>query len=276
MDKMIDGKVLADDIQLNIKQEIYKKSIRPGLAIILVGSDPASQLYVSKKKAACQDVGIDFHDYLLEENCSEKELLDCINFLNKDDKVDAILVQLPLPDHLDTDKIISAIDPKKDVDGFHKKNIKDFLANKARITPGLPLGIIKLIEHTGEELKNKEAVIVSRSEVFSAPMIKILEDRQIKTQVVNPDDKALKNKTSQADILIVSVGEPFLIKEDMVKDDSIIIDVGINKIDNDYVVGDVDYGAVFPKVKYITPVPGGVGPMTIAMLLYNTVQLAEA
>ncbi|MCD4760852.1 bifunctional 5,10-methylenetetrahydrofolate dehydrogenase/5,10-methenyltetrahydrofolate cyclohydrolase [bacterium] len=275
MQKMIDGKALATDIQLEIKKDIHSKQLNPGLAIILVGNDPASHLYVAKKKIASADVGIDFHEYLLAENSTEKQVLECVDFLNKDKKVDAILVQLPLPKHLDTNKIISAINPKKDVDGFHKENIKNFLKNKALITPGLPLGILKLLEYTKEDLKNKTAVIISRSTIFSAPMIKILGDRNMKVKLIKPDNKALGKTTAQADILIVSCGKPFLIKEDMVKKNAIVIDIGTNKIDNDYVVGDVDYSDVFPKVKFITPVPGGVGPMTVAMLLYNTVKLAE-
>ncbi len=272
---MIDGRSLAADIQLKIKQEVWSKKLRPGLAVILVGDDPASRLYVSKKKTAAHDVGIDFHEYLLEKNSRQEQVLSCIDFLNKDEEIDAILVQLPLPEHIETDTIIKAIDPKKDVDGFHPDNIKDFLAGKARITPGLPLGILRLLEHTGEELKNKKAVIVSKSEVFCRPMIKILKDRGSKVKIVKPDDTNLAGETAQADILIVSCGRPFFIKEDMVKKDAIVIDIGINKIDNDHVVGDVDYSNVIDKVKFITPVPGGVGPMTIAMLLYNTVKLAE-
>lgn len=272
---MLDGKNLAAEIQSEIKKEIFQKKLRPGLAVILIGSDPASNLYVSKKKQAAQDVGIEFHEYLLEEDVSQEEVLECINFLNNDDKTNAILVQLPLPKHLDTDKIIRAIDPKKDVDGFHPENIKDFLQDKAIITPGLPLGVLRLLEQTGEDLRYKKAVIVSKGKVFSQPMIKILEDREMEVELIKPDDKNLSAKTLEADVLVASCGKAFLIKEDMVKKDAIVIDIGINKIDNDYVVGDVDYSAVFEKVKFITPVPGGVGPMTIAMLLYNTVILAE-
>jgi len=276
MNKIIDGKVLAETIQQNIQTEIASKHLEPSLAIILVGDDSASQLYVELKKKACHRAGIDFHEYLLVKNSTEEQVLASIDFLNKDASTDAILVQLPLPEHLDTNKIIKALDPIKDVDGFHPENIKAFLKDQALITPGLPLGILRLLESTKEELKNKSAVIVSKSEVFSQPMIKILEDRQIKVKLVRPDDKNLVSETSQADILIVSCGQPFLIKGEMVKESAIIIDVGTNKIDNDYVVGDVDYADVFPKVKFITPVPGGVGPMTVAMLLYNTVKLTKS
>lgn len=276
MNKILDGKALAADIQLEIKKDLFKKGIRPGLAIVLVGEDPASQLYVSKKKKASEDVGIDFHEYLLDSDTNEEELLKTIDFLNEDEHTDAILVQLPLPEKFDTDKIITAIDPRKDVDGFHKENIKDFIKGQALITPGLPLGILRLIEKSKEDLNNKQAVIVSRSKVFSQPMIKILEDRNMKVSLVNPNADDLAEQTTKADLLIVSCGKAFIIKEEMVKDDAIVIDVGTNKIDNNYVVGDVDYTAVFPKIKFITPVPGGVGPMTVAMLLYNAVELHKA
>jgi len=240
MNKILDGIKIGQQIQQEIKEDLAKKNIRPGLAVVLVGEDAPSQLYVSKKKKACQEVGIDFHEYLLDVDTSQEHLLETIDFLNKDENVDAILVQLPLPEQFDTDKIITALDPKKDVDGFHKENIKNFLKDKSIITPGLPLGVLRLIEQTKEKLGNKQAVIVSKGKIFSQPMIKILEDRKMKVSLVKP-----------------------------------VIDIGINKIDKDYVVGDVDYSGVFDKVKFITPVPGGVGPMTIAMLLYNTVKLAE-
>ena len=276
MNKILDGIKIGQQIQQEIKEDLAKKNIRPGLAVVLVGEDAPSQLYVSKKKKACQEVGIDFHEYLLDVDTSQEHLLETIDFLNKDENVDAILVQLPLPEQFDTDKIITALDPKKDVDGFHKENIKNFLKDKSIITPGLPLGVLRLIEQTKEKLGNKQAVIVSKGKIFSQPMIKILADRNMKVSLVKPDDKNLAKLTSAADVLIVSCGQPFLIKENMVKQDATVIDIGINKIDKDYVVGDVDYSGVFDKVKFITPVPGGVGPMTIAMLLYNTVKLAEA
>ena len=276
MDKIIDGQKLAEKIRQEIKQEIYAKKLKPSLAVILVGDDPASHLYVSKKKKASKEVGIEFHQYLMDKDTPEEKIISAINFLNNDPDVDAILVQLPLPKNLDTDKIIKSIDPRKDVDGFHPQNIKDFLNNKALIIPGLPLGILKLMESTKEDLADKKAAIISRSSVFCQPMEKILLDKKMTVEIIRPDDKNLKNKCLEADLLIVSCGQPFFISADMVKKDSIIIDVGTNKIDNDCVVGDVDYSAVFDKVKFITPVPGGVGPMTVAMLLYNTVKLAEA
>lgn len=275
MNKILDGKILAEKIQSNLRKEISDQHLIPDLAIILVGQDPASKLYVAKKKIASRDVGINFHEYLLASSVNEAEIFQTIDFLNRDPDIDAILVQLPLPEKFDTDKIIKAIDPKKDVDGFHPQNIKNFLQDKAYITPGLPLGILRLIEETREDIKDKEAVIVSKSQVFCEPMKKILSDRQAKVTIINPHDKNLKTITSQADILIVACGQPFMIKENMVKKDAIVIDVGTNKIDKNYIVGDVDYSTVFAKAKFITPVPGGVGPMTVAMLLYNTVKLAK-
>ncbi len=241
--------------------------------MILIGSDPASRLYVSLKKKACEKIGIEFHEYLMPENITEGQVLETIDFLNKDELTDAILVQLPLPEQLNTDTIIKAIDPKKDVDGFHPENIKKLLAGESDFIPGLALGIWKLIESTHEDLNNKSAVIVAKGDVFFQPLTKVLADKNIHAQLVDPKNPELKKYTSAADILIVAIGQPFFIKEDMVKDQAIVIDVGTNKVDENHIVGDVDYTAVFEKVSHITPVPGGVGPMTVAMLLYNTVQL---
>ncbi len=275
MAEIIDGKALAEQIQIELQQEIYRQKLTPNLAVILVGTDPASQTYVGLKKKACEKIGIAFHEYLIAENCQNKDVLETIEFLNNDPEIDAILVQLPLPKHLDTDKVISAIDPNKDVDGFHPANIKKLLNNQSSFIPGLPLGIIKLLEATGENLANKQAVIIAKSEVFYEPLAKLLQDKKIKTEIIKPAQKNIKEKTLTADILITAVGQAFFIKEDMVKEGVILIDVGTNKIDNKYLVGDADYSAIFPKASHITPVPGGVGPMTVAMLLYNTVQLAK-
>lgn len=273
MAKIIDGKELAARIQQELTVEIKTKGLRPSLAVILIGHNPASELYVRLKKKACEQTGIDFHEYLLPENIDEKKVLETIDFLNKDETVDAILVQLPLPEQLDADTIIKAIDPKKDVDGFHPENIKKLLAGQTDFIPGLALGILRLIEATGENLSGKSAVIVAKSDVFYQPLTKVLSNKNIKARLVDPKNPDLKKYSILADILIVAVGQPFFIGEDMVKKDAIVIDVGTNKIGEGQVVGDVDYSAVFDKVSYITPVPGGVGPMTVAMLLYNTVQL---
>ncbi len=273
MAKIIDGKALAVEIQQELTVEIKTNDLHPELAVILVGDDPASKLYVRLKKKACEQIGIEFHEYLMPDNITLEQVLETIDFLNKDELTDAILVQLPLPKNLDTEAIIKAIDPKKDVDGFHPENIKKLLAGQTDFVPGLALGILKLIESTGEDLNNKSAVIVAKGDIFFQPLTKVLADKNIHAQLVDPKDLELKKYTSQADILIVAIGQPFFIKEDMVKNGAIVIDVGTNKIDDHQVVGDVDYSAVFEKVSHITPVPGGVGPMTVAMLLYNTVEL---
>ncbi|PWB38888.1 MAG: bifunctional 5,10-methylene-tetrahydrofolate dehydrogenase/5,10-methylene-tetrahydrofolate cyclohydrolase [Parcubacteria group bacterium] len=275
MPKIIDGKALAEEIQAELTKEITAKKLNPNLAVVLVGNDPASRLYVGLKKKACQKIGIAFHEYLLAADSSETKVLETINFLNNDSEIDAILVQLPLPAGLDTDKIVSAIDPTKDVDGFHAKNIEKFLAQQTDFIPGLPLGIIKLIKSTGENLNGKKAVIVAKSQILYRPLAKLLNDQDVVTEIVSPTEKSLKDKTLTADILITAIGKAFAITEEMVKDGAIVIDVGTNKIDDKYTVGDVDYSGVFEKVSHITPVPGGVGPMTVAMLLYNTVKLAE-
>lgn len=275
MPKIIDGKTLAEKIQQELAQKIHEQKLRPNLAVILIGDDPASHLYVSLKKKACQKIGISFHEYLLDHDTNEEKVLETIDFLNKDPEIDAVLIQLPLPTHLNTDKIIKALDPKKDVDGFHPQNLERFLRQESDLVPGLALGIMKLIESCQENLIGKKAVIVVKSEVFYRPLAKLLNDQGVATEIVNPQDVNLKNKILAADILISALGQAFAINADMVKEGVIIIDVGTNKIDKGHVVGDVDYGDVFEKVSHITPVPGGVGPMTVAMLLYNTVKLAE-
>lgn len=273
MTKIIDGKSISKDIQKEIGVGIAQNSYKPNLAVILIGEDEASKLYVELKKKACEKVGIEFHEYLMDKDVKIEYILETIDFLNKDKDIDAILIQLPLPEHLDTDKIIKAIDINKDVDGFHPDNINKLLENKNSFTPGLPLGIIKLLESTKENLENKQSVIVSKSDIFYKPLEKLLKDKKIKVKIIKPDDNKLSDIIKEADILITAIGKPFFIKKDMVKKDSIIIDIGTNKIDDKYTVGDIDYTGVFQKVGYITPVPGGVGPMTVAMLLHNTLKL---
>lgn len=274
MSKIIDGKLLAEQIQNDIYRQIKNKGLAPELAVILVGDDPASRLYVSLKKKAAQEVGIEFHEYLFNANTPQDKILECIDFLNKDKNIDAILVQLPLPKALDTDKIIQKINPAKDVDGFHPANIKKLLAGQTDFVPGLPLGIIKLLESTGENLAQKSALIIAKSKIFYEPLAKLLKDKNIIATIASPKDPDLKTKTLKADILITAIGQPFFVTADMIKKDAIVIDVGTNKV-GDYTVGDVDYTAAFEVTSHITPVPGGVGPMTVAMLLYNTLKLAE-
>jgi methylenetetrahydrofolate dehydrogenase (NADP+)/methenyltetrahydrofolate cyclohydrolase len=262
MAQLIDGKILAEKIRTDLKSKIDKLQTKPGLASILVGANPASQLYIQLKAKACQDVGIEFSTYFLDENCKEEKILEVIDFLNKDSQITGILLQLPLPKKFDTDKIISKISKDKDVDGFYPES---------KVISPTVLGIMELIKSTGENLKNKKVVVLSNSEKFAKPFNSLM--RECKVTYLSPKalSSELRAQSSSADILIVAVGSPKFIKTNMAKKDAIIIDVGINKI-NGKTVGDVD-PSVDKIVAYRSPVPGGVGPMTVAMLLSNIYQL---
>ncbi|MBI4090746.1 MAG: bifunctional 5,10-methylenetetrahydrofolate dehydrogenase/5,10-methenyltetrahydrofolate cyclohydrolase [Candidatus Komeilibacteria bacterium] len=275
MYRLIDGKKLADEIIAEVRAQIIEKKLEPHLAIILVGTDPASELYVKLKSQAAKKAGIELHLYRIDEDASEQSILETIAFLNTDQEIDAILIQLPLPKKFDQQKILDALDYRKDVDGFHKKNIASFLAGKPQhILPGLSFGIWKLIESTGpEHYKHKSALVISKSDEFSLPLMELLRQKGLTATTVKPSDARLIELSQKADILISAVGIPKSITRDMVKDGAILIDVGINKIKGK-TVGDVDFANVAPKTSFITPVPGGVGPMTVAMLLYNTLRLA--
>ena len=270
--KIIDGVEIADKIKHSVRREIIERDLIPGLAIILVGKDSASHLYVTKKEKACAEAGIVFNKYLFKEKDSEQDIIDTINFLNNDDEVDAIIVQLPLPKKFDTQKIINTISPAKDVDGFHPENVEKFLKNETFIEPVMTQTIRETLNYTNEKLKNKTAVILGNSHEFIEPIEKMLSDLEIKTSHTHTSENDWQEKIKTANILITAVGDPFLIKKEMIKDAVIIIDVGINKVGN-ATVGDVDYTDVFPKCKFITPVPGGIGPITIAYLLKNTLEL---
>lgn len=273
---LIDGKKIADEIIEQVSKEVLEKKLEPHLAIILVGTDPASQLYVKLKSEAAKKAGIELHLYRIDEDASEQSILDTIAFLNKDADRDAILIQLPLPPRFNQQKILDALDYRKDVDGFHKKNIASLLAGKPqRILPGLALGIWKLIESTGpEHYEHKTALIIGKSDEFSLPLMELLRQRGLHPERIRPSDERLIELSQKTDILITAIGKPKSITTEMVKNNAIVIDVGINKVDGK-TVGDVDFENVAPKTSFITPVPGGVGPMTVAMLLYNTVRLAE-
>lgn len=273
---LIDGKKIANEIIEQVSNEVLEKKLEPHLAIILVGTDPASQLYVKLKSEAAKKVGIKLHLYRIDEDASEQSILDTITFLNEDPEIDAILIQLPLPAQFDQQKIIDSLDYRKDVDGFHKKNIASLLSGKPQhILPGLALGIWKLIESTGaERYTGKTALVISKSDEFAQPLMELLKQHGLHAERAHPSDKKLLELSGKADILITAIGKPKSVTAEMVKDTAVIIDVGINKV-NGKTVGDVDFENVAPKTSFITPVPGGVGPMTVAMLLYNTVRLAE-
>lgn len=261
--KLIDGKKIADEILVNIAKEVIKLKKRPGLAAILVGDNPASQLYLRLKKEACEKVGLDFHSYFLEKDCPETKVLEVIDFLNNDPETQGILVQLPLPSGFNTDKVIKAIDPKKDVDGFH---------SHSKFTSPNVLGIIELIKSTGLDLKDKKVAILSNSKLFADPFKKLLPKSIInysnpKSLITNPQSLL------GYDILIIAVGKPNFLKPSMIKKDAILIDVGINKVKGK-TVGDID-PACDKIAAWRSPVPGGVGPMTVAMLLTNLVKFVK-
>lgn len=271
---LIKGKELSQKILENIRQEVLSLDKKPGLAVIIVGSNPASKVYVSKKKDATESAGMNSFVIELDENTSQKELENKINELNKNPKVNAILVQLPLPKHINTYDIIEKILPEKDVDGFHPLNV-------GKLTIGLspsaisctPAGIVKLLEEYNIELDGKNAVIAGRSNIVGKPLSLLLLEKNATVTICHSRTKNLKELASQADILIAAIGKPKFITQDFVKKGAVVIDVGINRDENGKLVGDVDFANVEPKASYITPVPGGVGPMTIAMLLQNTLNL---
>lgn len=273
--KIIDGKKIAEKIKDGLVKEIVKlEPHRPNLAIILVGNRKDSELYVSLKDKEAKKVGIDTHIYRCEENISEQEILDMINYLNNDDLIDAILVQLPLPDKFDTNKIIRAIDPAKDVDRFHPNNLKILMetCNHQHVIPPVLEVVLEILKEINYNVCDQKVCIVANSEVFGNSLAKVLECEKAKVIVTNINDKDLKNKISQSDVLISAVGQPKFITKEMIKDDAIIIDIGISEQDGK-ICGDVNFEDVSKKAGFITPVPGGVGPLTIAMLFKNTLAL---
>ncbi len=285
---LIDGKIIATTVKNEIANEVRKRMDEglkvPHLAALLVGNDPASETYVASKERACKEVGFISSVYRLSENTSEKELLRTIDFLNNDEDVDGYIVQLPLPKHINTDKVIFAIDPKKDVDGFHPQNIGLMVTGMPCYQPATPAGIMTLIERSGIETEGKNCVVLGRSNIVGTP-ISILLSRNTKkanctVTLCHSRTKNLKEICRSADILIAAIGQPEFVTADMVKDGAVIIDVGIHRIaDNSEkgykIIGDVKFDEVAPKCSHITPVPGGVGPMTIVSLLGNTLMAAK-
>lgn len=275
--QILDGKALSLKIKEEIKKEVEelkKDGITPGLAVILVGQDPASQTYVKMKAKACKDVGIYSITHEMPEDISEDEIIDTIKMMNKNPNIDGILVQLPLPKHIDTTKILEIIDPKKDVDGFHPYNFGRLNQGLDSFVPCTPLGVMELLKEYNIDVKGLDACVVGASNIVGKPMAALLLNSFATVDICHIFTKDLKEHTKRADLLVVGVGKPNLITEDMVKDGAIIIDIGINKVDGK-IVGDVDFENVSKKASYITPVPGGVGPMTIAMLLKNTIKAAK-
>lgn len=279
MSIIIDGSKIAQDIRGEVRKETTvlkeKTGIIPGLAVVLVGEDPASQIYVGRKARACAEVGFLSREYRLPADTSEAKLLGLINDLNRDRLLHGILVQLPLPKHIATDKIIAAIDPHKDVDGFHPVNVGGLVAGSPLFVPCTPRGIMELIARAGISLSGKDAVVVGRSNIVGKPTALLLLAQNATVTMCHSRTKDLPKVTSRADVLIAAVGRARMITADMVKDGAVVIDVGMNRLDNGKLAGDVAFDEVAVKASHITPVPGGVGPMTIAMLMKNTLDAAK-
>lgn len=254
--------------------ELKEKNINPGLAVIIVGDDPASRVYVNNKKKACDEIGIYSEEYALPEETSEEELLALIRKLNGKKEINGILVQLPVPKKINEETIINAIDPKKDVDAFHPVNVGKIMVGNFDFVPCTPAGVMELIDESGIDVAGKECVVVGRSNIVGKPQAMLLLHKNGTVTICHSKTKNLKEKTKQADILIAAVGKPNFITGDMIKEGAVVIDVGINRIAEKKLVGDVDFESAEKVAGAITPVPGGVGPMTIAMLMKNTVKAA--
>ena len=278
MAKIIDGKQIAKEVRAEIAAEcaeLKKKGIIPGLAVVIVGTDPASQVYVRNKKKACEEVGFRSEVFELPEETTEEELLALVKKLNEDVNIHGILVQLPLPEHLDDEVIIANIDPKKDVDAFHPSNVGKIMIGNYDFLPCTPAGVMVLLEKSGIDVSGKECVVVGRSNIVGKPQAMLLLHANGTVTICHSRTKNLAEVTRRADILVVAIGKADFITGDMVKDGAVVIDVGMNRKADGKLTGDVDFATVEPKASYITPVPGGVGPMTITMLLRNTLTSAK-
>ncbi len=275
---LIDGKKLSKKIEEDISKEVNQlknKGIVPGLAVVLVGDDPASHTYVSMKEKSCKNVGFYSIVHKMPDTITQNEIIETIKMMNENPRIDGILVQLPLPKHIDTTKILEVIDPKKDVDGFHPYNMGRVVENLDAFAPCTPLGVMEMFKEYNISLEGKDVCVVGASNIVGKPMAALLLNANATVTITHIYTKNLKEHTKKADIIIVGVGVPNLITQDMVKDGAIVIDIGINKLENGKLVGDVDFHNVSKKCSFITPVPGGVGPMTIAMLLKNTLNAAK-
>ena len=277
--KILDGKAVSLKVKESVKvraDELKKFGVEPTLAVVLVGEDKASQTYVRAKEKACNEYGIKSVAHRLSKNTTQNELLALINVLNLDDSIHGILVQLPLPKHIDTNVVLAAIDPRKDVDGFHAVNVGKLVSGLDGFVPCTPLGVMEILKEYGIDVAGLNAVVIGRSNIVGKPMANLLLNASATVTVTHSKTKNLKEICKNADLIVAAIGRPFFLKADMVKDGAVVVDVGINRLDDGRLVGDVDFDEVAPKCSYITPVPGGVGPMTIAMLLNNTILAAQA
>ena len=276
---LLDGKALSEKIKEEVKVEVAQlveeKHITPGLAVILVGSDAASATYVASKAKSCKNAGIYSVVHEMPDSITQEELLETIEMMNKNPKLDGILVQLPLPKHIDTTIVLEAINPLKDVDGFHPYNVGKMVSNLDSFLPATPFGVMRMFEEYGIELSGKNVVVIGSSDIVGKPMASLLINAKATVTVCNSRTKDLASHTKAADIVVIAVGVPYLLKADMIKEGAIVIDVGINRLDTGKLVGDADFEDCKSKCSHITPVPGGVGPMTIGMLLKNTLKAAK-
>jgi methylenetetrahydrofolate dehydrogenase (NADP+) / methenyltetrahydrofolate cyclohydrolase len=278
MAKLIDGKAIAAKIRGELTAEVailQTKGITPGLAVVLVGEDPASKVYVSMKEKACHDVGIFSDEHKLPAETTEAELLKLIDTLNNDPRIHGILVQLPLPKQIDTEKVLEAISPLKDVDGFHPYNVGRLVVGKPHFEPCTPFGVMVMLKESGVNLSGKEVVVVGRSNIVGKPVAFMCLQQHATVTLCHSRTKDLAAKVRMADVVIAAVGQPEMIKGDWIKEGAVVIDVGVNRVADKKLVGDVEFEAASKRASAITPVPGGVGPMTITMLLYNTVKSAK-
>lgn len=275
MAQLIDGKLISTQIKDELKVEVAvlkEKGITPCLAVIQVGNDPASSVYVNNKKKACAYIGIESLSYELEEQISQEELLTIIDELNHNEMVNGILVQLPLPRHIDENTVIHAIAPEKDVDGFHPETVGNMCIGSKGFLPCTPAGVIQLLKRSNIEIEGKECVVIGRSNIVGKPMAMLLLRENGTVTITHSRTKDLKEITKRADILVAAIGKPKFVTAEYVKEGAVVIDVGIHRNENNKLCGDVDFDDVIQKASAITPVPGGVGPMTIAMLMNNCVE----
>lgn len=280
MGKLIDGKKVSADVKEQVRQEtealFQKYGKKPGLAVVIVGNDPASRVYVNNKKKACETVGFQSFEYALPEDTTQEELLELVGTLNQDKNVNGILVQLPVPKQIDDKAIINAISAQKDVDAFHPENVGRIMIGEYAFLPCTPAGVMELIDSTGVEISGKKCVVIGRSNIVGKPMAMLLLHRSGTVTICHSRTQNLAEITRDADILVAAVGKANFVTGDMIKDGAVVIDVGMNRLENGKLCGDVNFAEAEPKASYITPVPGGVGPMTIAMLMKNTLTAFKA
>ncbi len=275
---IIDGKELAKKIRNNLRiecEELKQKNIKSKLAVIMVGDDPASKVYVRNKSKACEDVGIEYDEYLLDKETTQKELIELIKKLNDEKNINGILLQSPIPSNLDINEAFRTIAPEKDVDGFNPVNVGKLVLDQDTFVSCTPYGIIKMFEEYNIDLSGKNVVILGRSNIVGKPLIHCCLNKNATVTTCHSKTQNLAQKAKEADILISAIGKAHFVTADMVKENAVVIDVGINRLDNGKITGDVDFENVKEKVSYITPVPGGVGPMTIAMLMNNVIKAAR-